>query len=244
MIEEKYYKLLNDVVNGYNRCTPERILSLRQSQVFVFGTDLQGSQKLGAAGFAAKSFGAKVGVSNGPTGRAYALPTRGVSISQLKQYVADFEIYARNHTELQFLVTAVGCGHAGLGAEKVAPLFIGCVALCNVFLPKLFIMAYKRECHLWQKEHNKDNTDISQILENFSSEIHEVVKYLYEHNITFNHEGGYALMEGTKVCAEAELGIESEKIVFMPFSDSDKQRFIASGYKVMTGNDFIISHRS
>jgi len=51
-------------------------------------------------------------------------------------------------------------------------------------------------------------------------------------------------MEGTKVCAEAELGIESEKIVFMPFSDSDKQRFIASGYKVMTGKDFIISHRS
>ncbi len=244
MKEELYYKLLNDVVDSYSRYTPERITNLRQSQVFVFGTDLQGSQKLGAAGLAARSFGAKVGVSNGPTGRAYALPTRGVAMSQLQQYVIDFENYARNHMELQFLVTPIGCGHAGLGVEKVAPLFIGCVALSNVFLPKMFIMAYKRECHLWQKEQNKDSTNISQIIENFSSELHEVVRFLYNHNIPFNHEGGFTLLDGSIVCAEAELGIESEKIVFLPISDSDELKFMASGYKVMTGEDYIISHRS
>ena len=55
---EAYYKLLYDVLRAYNRCTPSKVLRLRNEQVFVFGTDAKGSQRYGAAGLAAKKFGA------------------------------------------------------------------------------------------------------------------------------------------------------------------------------------------
>lgn len=51
---EAYYKLLYDVLRAYNRCTPSKVLRLRNDQVFVFGTDAKGSQRYGAAGLAAK----------------------------------------------------------------------------------------------------------------------------------------------------------------------------------------------
>ena len=60
-MEDSYYKLLNDVLLGYKRNTPAKITTLRNNQIFVFGTDTNGSQKHGAAGLAAKCFGAKVG---------------------------------------------------------------------------------------------------------------------------------------------------------------------------------------
>lgn len=51
---EAYYNLLYDVLRAYNRCTPSKVLRLRNDQVFVFGTDAKGSQRYGAAGLAAK----------------------------------------------------------------------------------------------------------------------------------------------------------------------------------------------
>ena len=51
---EAYYKLLYDVLRAYNRCTPSKVLRLRNDQVFVFGTDAKGSQRYGAADLAAK----------------------------------------------------------------------------------------------------------------------------------------------------------------------------------------------
>lgn len=109
----EFVKILNDIVRSYDRLTPTKIHHLRPSQIFVFGTDRQGSQKFGAAGLAAKSFGAQVGVSSGLTGNSYALPTKGISLGELKEHVVEFEKFAREHTELKFLVTAIGCGHAG-----------------------------------------------------------------------------------------------------------------------------------
>ena len=40
-----YYNLLHDVLRGYDRCTPSKIVSLRNNQIFVFGTNKYGSQK-------------------------------------------------------------------------------------------------------------------------------------------------------------------------------------------------------
>ena len=67
----EFVKILNDIVRSYDRLTPTKIHHLRPSQIFVFGTDRQGSQKFGAAGLAAKSFGAQVGVSSGLTGKVF-----------------------------------------------------------------------------------------------------------------------------------------------------------------------------
>ena len=44
---EAYYKLLYDVLRSYNRSTPSKVIRLRHGQVFVFGTDAKGSQRLG-----------------------------------------------------------------------------------------------------------------------------------------------------------------------------------------------------
>lgn len=52
-MEAAYYNLLYDVLKGYDHCTPSKIVSLRNNQIFVFGTNKYGSQKHGAAGLAA-----------------------------------------------------------------------------------------------------------------------------------------------------------------------------------------------
>lgn len=44
-MEAAYYNLLYDVLKGYDHCTPSKIVSLRNNQIFVFGTNKYGSQK-------------------------------------------------------------------------------------------------------------------------------------------------------------------------------------------------------
>ena len=143
---EAYYQLLYDVLRSYNRCTPSKILRLRHEQVFVFGTDSKGSQRYGAAGLAAKNFGAQIGVTNGRTGDSYALPTMGYSLAKLGAAILQFEQYARENRGSTFLVTPIGCGYAGFKEEEVAPYFRGCIALTNVMLPEQFIRFFRMEC--------------------------------------------------------------------------------------------------
>jgi hypothetical protein len=57
---------------------------------------------------------------------------------RMAQAVECFTLYARQHPELRFLVTRIGCGIAGYTADEVAPLFKECVALENVALPQDF----------------------------------------------------------------------------------------------------------
>ena len=83
--EEKQDVDISTILSTYDRRTPNHIFALRPNQIFVFGTDTKGSQKFGAAGIAAKKFGAQIGVVDGPTGNCYALPTRGFTISDLNK---------------------------------------------------------------------------------------------------------------------------------------------------------------
>lgn len=46
-----------------------------------------------------------------------------LSLSRIKDYVTGFLAYARGHPELQFQVTCIGCGLAGLRHEDIAPMF-------------------------------------------------------------------------------------------------------------------------
>ena len=115
---EAYYNLLYDVLRSYDRCTPSKIYRLRKDQVFVFGTDAKGSQRYGAAGLAAKEFGAEVGVTDGPTGDSYAMPTMGCSLDVLGNAILRFEQYAQSNRGKTFLVTPIGCGHARFKQKK------------------------------------------------------------------------------------------------------------------------------
>ena len=124
------------IVNG-RRVAADRIAELGAGEVFVFGSNIQGAHGGGAAWFAHKHFGAQWGVGEGLTGRTYALPTMEGKAS-MKAAVDRFVACARQHPELTFLVTAVGCGIAGYTPEEVAPLFKEATSLENVYLPQVF----------------------------------------------------------------------------------------------------------
>lgn len=59
----------------HHRVTPERITALKDGEVFVFGSNLNGWHGGGAARAARLHFGAEWGKGEGPQGRSYAIPT-------------------------------------------------------------------------------------------------------------------------------------------------------------------------
>ena len=124
------------IIDG-RRVASDRIATLGENEIFVFGSNIQGSHGGGAAWYAYKQFGAEWGVGEGLTGRTYALPTMEGPTS-LKHAVDHFIACAKQHPELTFLVTAVGCGIAGYRPDEVAPLFKEATSLGNVYLPQIF----------------------------------------------------------------------------------------------------------
>ena len=245
VMTEAYYKLLYDVLRAYNRCTPSKVLRLRHDQIFVFGTDAKGSQRYGAAGLAAKNFGAQIGVRNGRTGDSYALPTMGCTLEELGASILQFEQYARENKGLMFLVTPIGCGHAGFKYEQVAPYFRGCIALGNVMLPEQFLCFFRKECieklHIKETNSANNNQKIDYYLL-YDESVHPVLKYLEAHSIPFSEDGGFSLVdENDNVIAEAELCIESEKIVFYPYDQNSEKSLVAAGYTTMSVNEYLTS---
>ena len=118
------------------RITPEYITTLRPSEIFVFGSNLEGFHGGGAARIAYEKFGAEWGVGVGPTGQCYAIPTMQGGVETIRPYVDEFISYAEQHPELTFLVTRIGCGIAGFTDEQIAPLFAAARDLQNVALPE------------------------------------------------------------------------------------------------------------
>ena len=120
-----------------DKVTPNYITDLDSNEIFVFGSNKSGLHLGGAAEFALENFGAKMGVEEGLTGQCYALPTME-GINSFKEAVDKFEECVKEHPELKFLVTEVGCGIAGYTPEEVAPLFKKISTYPNVSLPISF----------------------------------------------------------------------------------------------------------
>ena len=121
------------------RYTPERIDSLAANEVFVFGSNLAGMHGGGAARAALRHFGAVMGQGVGLQGQSYAIPTMQGGVETIRPYVDDFIDFARQHQELTFLVTRIGCGIAGFRDEEIAPLFKAALGVANIVLPKSFV---------------------------------------------------------------------------------------------------------
>lgn len=117
------------------RITPEYITELKEKEVFVFGSNLQGMHAGGAARMAHLRFGAVWGQGVGMQGQCYAIPTMHGGVEAIRPYVDEFIEYARQHPERQFLVTRIGCGIAGFRNEEIAPLFAAAKTLENVSFP-------------------------------------------------------------------------------------------------------------
>ena len=124
----------------YNRrFTPEHIAVLEPGEIFVFGSNLAGAHGGGAARAARIHFGAVMGQGIGLQGRSYAIPTMQGGPETIKPYIDDFILFAKQHPELTFLVTPIGCGIAGFQARDIAPLFASAIDVENIILPRQFV---------------------------------------------------------------------------------------------------------
>jgi hypothetical protein len=97
-------------------------------RIFVFGSNLMGYHGGGAAKFARDVYGAQMGVAEGLTGECYALPTctspgNPMPAADVQKACERFEKFAKDHPEMDFLLTAVGCGIAGFKTHEIAAMF-------------------------------------------------------------------------------------------------------------------------
>ena len=118
------------------RTTPAFINELAPGEIFVFGSNLRGMHGGGAAYVAYRKFGAIMGQGVGLQGNSYAIPTMQGGVETIKPYVDEFIDFARQHRELTFLVTRIGCGIAGFTDEEIAPLFVSAHDEANIVLPE------------------------------------------------------------------------------------------------------------
>ena len=132
--------------NGIERPdhTPDMISELKADEVFVFGSNLEGIHGGGAAFVAWKKFGAVMGCGVGLRGQSYAIPTMQGGVKTIEPYVNSFIAFAKEHPELFFYVTRIGCGIAGFKDKEIAPLFADAASAENICLPENFTKLLKQ----------------------------------------------------------------------------------------------------
>lgn len=123
--------------------TPDYITELKPDEVFVFGSNLAGMHGGGAARIAFQRFGAVMGCGVGLRGQSYAIPTMQGGVETIRPYVDEFITLAKEHPELFFFVTRIGCGIAGFRDKEIAPLFEKASGIENICLPETFVKALK-----------------------------------------------------------------------------------------------------
>jgi hypothetical protein len=139
----------------YNReFTPERISELKENEIFVFGSNLDGLHGGGTARLAYERFGAIWGQGVGLQGQCYAIPTMHGGVDAIKPYVDEFIAFAESHPDLKFLVTRIGCGIAGFRDEEIAPLFQNALEVENVILPKEFVDSLCQQAVITKQNHD------------------------------------------------------------------------------------------
>ncbi|MGO4449893.1 hypothetical protein AB4Y96_13275 [Phyllobacterium sp. TAF24] len=113
-----------------------------KTSIFVFGSNLAGRHGKGAALFARQKHGAIYGQGTGLQGSSYAIPTKDRNVKTLpleaiRPHVERFCRFAREHPDLTFQLTPIGCGLAGYKPSQIAPMFIRLPS--NVEIPPEFL---------------------------------------------------------------------------------------------------------
>ena len=132
-----------------NRNTPSQIDRwVKKGHILVYGSgkEISGETKAGtplrdneSAGYIAdRRFRSKHQLE-GLCGDSYAIPTVGATKVEVEAAVARFIVVVKEHPELIFLVTNIGCSKkAGFTPEEIAPMFKAVANNANVYLPKEF----------------------------------------------------------------------------------------------------------
>ena len=95
----------------------------------------QGMHGGGAAYIAYRKFGAIMGQGVGLQGQSYGIPTMQGGVETIRPYVDEFIAFAKEHQDLTFLVTRIGCGIAGFTDDDISPLFEKAHDVENIVLP-------------------------------------------------------------------------------------------------------------
>ena len=80
-----------------------------------------------------------MGQGVGLQGRSYAIPTMQGGVETIRPYVDEFIAFAKEHRDLRFYVTKIGCGIAGFSERDIAPLFAEAIDVENILLPREFV---------------------------------------------------------------------------------------------------------
>jgi hypothetical protein len=124
--------------------------------IFVFGSNEAGIHGAGAARVAVRQHRAQHGVGFGPQGNSFAIPTKDwlietLPIETIEHYIGRFIVYARimlkRRPEIQFQVTAIGCGLAGLRHDVIAPMFK--YAPQNCLFDEVWTPYLPKTAHFW-----------------------------------------------------------------------------------------------
>ena len=107
----------------------ERVTSLPNGCIFVFGSNARGAHGKGAALDAVKHFGAIYGVGVGYAGKSFAIPTKDAFLRTLdtvtiNHHIQVFKTFVEANPHLTFYLTPIGCGLANYTAADIAPLFL------------------------------------------------------------------------------------------------------------------------
>lgn len=122
--------------------TPEHITSLKENEIFVFGSNRLGKHIGGAARIAKDKFGAQERVSEGISGQTYAIPTldehfERVDLLDLTISITLFLQHVKLHKDrYTYYLTKIGCGIAGWSTYDVREVFQKCLKrICNGVVP-------------------------------------------------------------------------------------------------------------
>jgi len=124
--------------------TPENITSLKDNEIFVFGSNTEGRHGKGAAK-QAMTFGAVYSNPEGIQGNTYAVVTKDLTTRSLypleliAQGVNKLYKYAEEHTDKVFLITKLGCGLGGHSIQDIGGIFKSITTPDNVVLPIEFV---------------------------------------------------------------------------------------------------------
>ena len=157
-IAAAYYGVPKDIVNGVADFLPQEIIDIinefdglelsnnritpsvynRWGDILVYGSSEDDKGEVTSRNIS-RYFEGKPKVTDGLSGRAYAIPTVGKSLNQIKANVKRFCEFAKENQDKTFLVTKIGCAEkVGYTPNDIAPLFKKISNLPNVYLPKDF----------------------------------------------------------------------------------------------------------
>ena len=157
-IAAAYYGVPKDIVNDVADFLPQEIIDIinefdglelsnnritpsvynRWGDILVYGSSEDDKGEVTSRNIS-RYFEGKPKVTDGLSGRAYAIPTVGKSLNQIKANVKRFCEFAKENQDKTFLVTKIGCAEkVGYTPSDIAPLFKKIANLPNVYLPKDF----------------------------------------------------------------------------------------------------------